>query len=38
MNHDILFNILLNSDINTITVLSQTNKTVNQICNNNFFW
>ena len=38
INQDIMFNLLLNSEIDNLKILYQTNKIANQICNNDFFW
>lgn len=38
-DEDILYSILLNSDIDTIMLLCNTyNRTIVKICNNNYFW
>ena len=38
INQDIMFNILLNGNIDNLKILCQTNKIANQICNSDFFW
>ena len=38
MNADVLFNILLSSDIDNIKILCQINQNAYKICNDKFFW